>query len=311
MHPHSYKITFTMKHIFFIILITFTSISLISCEDVVDLEVQEGVSQLAVDALVNNKAEKQTVKLTLSQAYFDNTPVKPALGATVTVFDEDSVAHEFVDINKDGNYTYDGKTKPLNKIGKQYVLYVKYDGEEYVSLSKLNRVPKIDSINYQVEKYPIKPDNGPQEGFQPQFYAYDFQGEGDCYWIRGAKNNKYFSKSNQISVAYDAAFSPGAKTDGLLFILPIRQSIARELFSDKDTLQVDLYSITKEQFYYLQIVGQVSSNGGLFSTPLSNLPTNIINRNSQSSKKAIGFFGISAVSSMQTIIDKNKAKPKE
>jgi hypothetical protein len=300
-----------MKNIFSCILITFVSISLFSCEDIVDIDVQEGVSQLTVDALINSKAQTQAIKLSLSQAYFDNSPVKPALGATVTVFDEDSVAHDFVDIKNDGTYVYDAKTKPLDKEGKQYVLYIKYQGEEFVSLSKLNRVPKIDSINYAVEKFPIEPDNGPQEGFQPQFYAHDFEGEGDCYWIKSAKNHKYFNKSNQISVAYDAGFSPGSKTDGLLFILPIRQSLGGELYSDKDTLTVDLYSITKEQFYYLQIVQQVSSNGGLFATPLSNIPTNVINYNSQSTKKAVGFFGIMAVNSAEAIIDKAKAKPKE
>lgn len=300
-----------MKNIILSILVTVTSFSLFSCEDVVEIDVQDGVSQLAVDALITNKAETQTIKLTLSQPYFDNTDPKPALGATVTVFDEDSVAHEFVDLKSDGNYVYNGKLKPLDKIGKQYVLYIKYENEEYVSLSKLNRVPKIDSIDYKVERFPIKPDNGPQDGFQPQFYAHDFEGEGDCYWIKAAKNHKYFNKSNQISVAYDAGFSPGSKTDGLLFILPIRVSLGGELYSDKDTLTVDLYSITKEQFYYLQIVQQVSSNGGLFATPLSNLPTNILNYNAQSTKKAVGFFGISAVSSAQTVIDKNKAKPKD
>lgn len=300
-----------MKNRILSLLITIVSVSLFSCEDIVDIDVQEGVSQLAVDGLITNKAEKQTIKLSLSQAYFDNSPVKPALGATVTVFDEDSVAHDFVDIKSDGNYVYDGTTKPLAKLGKQYVLYIKYAGEEYVSLSKLNRVPKIDSINYAVEKFPIKPDNGPQDGFQPQFYAHDFEGEGDCYWVKAAKNHKYFNKSTQISVAYDAGFSPGSKTDGLLFILPIRQSLGGELYSDKDTLTVDLYSITREQFYYLQIVQQVSSNGGLFATPLSNIPTNILNYNSQSTKKAVGFFGIMAVTSAEAVIDKSKAKPKE
>ncbi len=300
-----------MKNIRNLFSIYFLSVFIFSCTDVIDINVKEGVSQLSVDALVNNKPEIQTIKLTLTQGYFDNSAIKPALGATVFVFDQDSVAYEFKDLKKDGVYTYDAKNKPLNKIGKQYALYVKYGEDEFVSISKLNRVPKIDSINYQVEKLPIKPENGPQEGFQPQFYAKDFEGEGDCYWVKSAKNNKYFSKATEIQVAYDAGFSPGSKTDGLLFILPIRTSVGRELYSDKDTLKVDLYSITQEQFYYLQFVQQVSQDGSLFSTPLANIPTNIINRNSNSAKKAVGFFGISAVSSMEAIIDKNKAKPKK
>ena len=301
-----------MKKIFFILIILFISVSIFSCTDVIEIDVKDGVSQLSVDALINNKPETQSIKLTLTQGYFDNTAIKPALGATVIVFDEDSLAYQFIDLKKDGIYTYNAKNKPLSKIGKQYVLYVNYGGEEFISVSKLNRVPKIDSIAYEADKFPIKPENGPQEGFQPQFYANDFVGEGDCYWIKSAKNKKYFSKANQITVAYDAGFSAGSKTDGLLFILPIRGSVGgRELFSDKDTLNVDVYSITQEQFYYLQFVSQVSQEGSLFSTPLSNIPTNIINRNSNSTKKAVGFFGISAVSSMEAIIDKNKAKPKK
>ena len=296
------------RNLFFI---SFLSVIIFSCTDVIDISVKEGVSQLSVDALINNKAETQTIKLTLTQGYFDNSAIKPALGATVFVFDQDSVLYEFKDLKKDGNYIYDAKNEPLNKIGKQYALYINYDGEEFISVSKLNRVPKIDSINYEVNKLPVKPSNGPQEGFQPQFYAKDFEGEGDCYWIKAAKNNKYFSKATEIQVAYDAGFSPGSKTDGLLFILPIRTSVGRELYSDKDTLKVDVYSITQEQFFYLQFVQQVSQDGSLFSTPLANIPTNVVNRNLKSTKKAVGFFGISAVSSMETTIDKNKAKPKK
>jgi len=300
-----------MKKIHNLVIISLLSVIIFSCTDVIDISVKEGVSQLSVDALLNNKAETQTIKLTLTQGYFDNSAIKPALGASVFVFDQDSVSYEFKDLKKDGTYIYDAKNKPLNKIGKQYALYVNYDGNEFVSVSKLNRVPKIDSINYEVNKLPVKPANGPQEGFQPQFYAKDFEGEGDCYWIKSAKNKKYFSKATEIQVAYDAGFSPGSKTDGLLFILPIRTSVGRELYSDKDTLKVDVYSITQEQFFYLQFVQQVSQDGNLFSTPLANIPTNVVNRNLKSTKKAIGFFGISAVSSMETIIDKNKAKPKK
>ena len=300
-----------MKKTLSILIILFISVSIFSCTDVIEIDVKDGVVQLAVDALVNNKKETQTIKLTLTQGYFDNSTIKPALGANVIVFDQDSVAYQFKDLKNNGIYTYDATKNPLNKIGKQYALYVAYGGEEYVSLSKLNRVPKIDSINYQVESFPVKPENGPQEGFQPQFYANDPQGEGDCYWVKSAKNNKYFSKPSEITVAYDAGFSPGSKTDGLLFILPIRTSVGRELYSDKDTLKVDVYSTTVEQFYYLQLISQVSQPGSLFSTPLSNIPTNITNRNTSSSKKAIGFFGMSAVSSMEAIIDKSKAKPKK
>lgn len=300
-----------MKNIFnfFIILTLFITIS--ACEDVVQLKVKEGINQLSVDAMIDNSNQVQKVKLSISQGYFDNTDFKPALGAIVKIFNEDSVSFEFKDSDNSGVYTFSPKNNEFNKIGSRYALYVKYKDEEYYSIAKLNRVPKIDSITYEVESLPFAPQNGPKEGFAPQFYAKDFEGEGDCYWIKSAINNKYTQNAQQLNLAYDAGFSPGSKTDGLMFILPIRTGISNQLIADKDTLKVDIYSIGVEQFYYLQGIQQISRNGGLFATPLSNLPSNIINMNQKSEKKALGFFGLSAVSSAQTIIDKNKAKPKK
>ena len=52
-------------------------------------------------------------------------------------------------------------------------------------------------------------------------------------------------------------------------------------------------------------------NGGIFGTPPANIPTNIFTLNSSSKNKALGFFAVSSVSKFETIIDKNKAKPKQ
>lgn len=282
-----------------------------ACEDVVQLKVKDGISQLSVDAMINNTNQVQKIKLSVSQGYFDNSAFKPALGAIVKIFNEDSVAFEFRDPNNSGIYTFLPKNNEFNKIGSRYALYINYNGEEYYSIAKLNRVPKIDSITYEIESRPFTPENGPKDGFSPQFYAKDFEGEGDCYWIKSSLNNKYIQNAQQLNLAYDAGFSPGSKTDGLMFILPIRSNISNQLLSEKDTLRVDIYSIGVEQFYYLQGIQQISRNGGLFATPLSNLPSNLINLDSKSEKKALGFFGLSAVSSLETIIDKAKAKPKK
>ena len=49
-----------MKKILSILIILFVSCSLFSCSDVIEIDVKDGVSQLTVDALVNNKKETQT-----------------------------------------------------------------------------------------------------------------------------------------------------------------------------------------------------------------------------------------------------------
>ena len=295
-----------------ILSILFISVALFSCEEVIDLEVRDGVNQLVVDAWLTDEDKEQSVKLTISQPYFEESAPKPALGAEVIVYNQDSTAHVFTDPNNDGVYTYKPKPGKFLKENEQVALAVKYENEQYYSLSQLKRVPKIDSVAYEVFSFPITPpDGGPKDGFLAQFYANDAVGEGDTYLMRSYKNDTLRFKPTDITLAYDAGFSPGSKSDGLMFILPIRQSLNQTLFLDKDKLKVELFSIPTEAYFYLLQLRQESSNGGIFATPLSNIPTNIINLNSKSTKKALGAFFVSKVSTFETVIDKNKARPKQ
>jgi Domain of unknown function (DUF4249) len=292
-------------------IILFLSMTFLACEEVVDIDVKDGVSQLVVDAWLTDELKEQSIKLTLSQSYFDNSNPKPALGATVIVYNQDSTAHVFSDKNNTGVYTYQPKNKEYLKLDQTTALYIKYNSEEYYSLSKLSRVPKIDSLAYEVFSLPIAPKDAPKDGFLAEFYAKDFPGEGDTYLVRSYRNDSLKFKPTQISLVYDAGFSPGSKTDGLLFILPIRQSINDGLYLDKDKVKVELFSIPKEAYYYLLQIRQESANGGIFATPLNNIPTNIVNLNSKSEKKALGAFFVSKVSVFETRVDKKLAKPKK
>jgi Domain of unknown function (DUF4249) len=286
-----------MKHInwlyFFFILAIFTA-----CEDVIDVETISAETQLVIDAWVTDESKPQTIKLTLTQPYFDQSTVKPAKGATVIVFSEDSIPYPFVDLKNDGNYVWQPTIagQKILQVGKQYALYVKYEGEEYFSISKANRVPPIDSINYFKEKLPVAPSDGErQEGYQVDFYARDYKGNGDCYWVKAYRNDTLFNKPNQIITVYDASFSA---------------AVTPSLYKATDKVKVEIFSIPVEAFYFLQLVVATSQTGGIFATAPSNIPTNIQNLNEKSKKKVLGFFAVSAVSSLTTTIDPNKAIPK-
>lgn len=287
---------------------------LTSCEDVVDLNVATGASQLVVEGWVTNQATEHTIRLTESAAYFNNAPAKPVLNATVTVADDKGKSFTFKDFKNNGVYVWKpASTKDtLGKIGNTYTLTIKIGAEEYTAVSKLNRVPKIDSITYFFDKLPVAPEDGkPQEGYKAEFFARDPAGPGDCYWIKSYRNGKYYNKAIEISTAFDAAFGPGANSDGLIFILPIRQSITpfTDFVLEKDTVKVELMSVGLEGYYFINQVRVESTNGGLFATAPSNIYSNIKNKNTNG-RKALGFFGASGVSTFQTIIDPKKAKSK-
>lgn len=286
-------------------------LALTACEDVIDLDTETGPTQLVVDGWVTNQAGPATIKLTQSAAYFDNSVPKPVLGATVTVTDEANVVYEFKDLKSNGLYVWTppSKNTPLGHVSGTYWLSIKTNGEEYRATTQIRPVPRIDSVNYYFEKPPVAPQNGPAEGYVAEFYARDLFGKGDSYWIKTYKNGKYFNRASDISTAYDAGFSPGGNIDGIIFILPIRQSINKELWTKGDSLKVELHSLSDETYYFLQAVNIESSNQGLFATPPTNIPSNVQNVKA-SGPKALGFFGGSSMSTFETVIDEKKARPK-
>ncbi len=284
------------------------------CEDVIDIDTEKGPSELVVDGWITNRPGPQTIKLTLSAAYFNNSPAKPALGAEVTVTDDRGTVFNFLDEKAKGTYQWSPQedTLALGRVGGSYTLRIKYTGEEYTAANHITRVPTIDSLAYEEESFPITPPDGPKDGYLAQFYARDFAGVGDTYWIKPLKGGRlYGGDPGNISLAFDASFSAGSPSDGLGFIQPLRQSInVNRLASAGDTVGVELHSITIETYFFLFQVRQESANGGIFAVPPANIPTNVTNVK-PNGPKALGFFGASAISRAETVIDPKKAKPKE
>lgn len=285
------------------------------CEDVIDLKTESGPTQLVVDGWITNQPGTQTITLTWSSPYFDTNPIKPVLGAKVSVTDNLGKVYTFTDSEGTGKYTW-GKlvTDTLGRIGGKYTLKVEHEQEVYTAKNEIKRVPKVDSIAYTHETLPIKPDKdkGQKTGFIVEFYARDFIGTGDTYWIKEVINGKTnVDKAEKISIAYDAAFGAGAPSDGLIFIQPLRRSITYDsLYQAGNRVGVELHSITNEAFYFLQQVVEQSTNGGIFATPIANIKSNVTNAD-PNGRKALGYFGASAVSKMETVIDPKKARPED
>ncbi|WP_229203421.1 DUF4249 domain-containing protein [Dyadobacter jejuensis] len=285
---------------------------LTGCEDIIDLNVDSGPSQLVVDGWITNQPGVQQISLSLSAPYFNNGPATPVTNASVLVEDNEGNVYEFLDVDQDGIYEWGTAQDTLGRIGRTYLLTITTDGEVYTADTEIRRVPQVDSVVYQKETLPIDPDNGPKEGYIAQFYARDFVGEGDNYWIKPVVDGQArVDRPSNISIAYDAAFNAGAPSDGLIFILPLRQSITTDsLYSAGNSVGVELHSITNEAFEFLKQVQQQASNGGLFATPVQNIFSNVVNSN-PNGPKALGFFGASAVSRKETVIDPSKARPEE
>lgn len=306
-----------MKIFKYLLYSTLTAFSLSSCEDVIDVDVPRNEEKLVVDGQLSNKEGIQFIKLMVSQAYFDNSKPSPANDALVKVTDSEGVIYEFkqrLDSLNKPTIFYDWKPKNSGKFGKiglDYTLEVKYKGEVYTANSKMNRIPVIDSLIYVFKDNSGQPGGDadePKKGYRPEFYARDLTGIGDCYFIKGYRYDKVKKtwKLQREEVAYDAAFQPGARADGLVFILPLRRSIATQLFNEGDSSRVELFSVSQSHFDFLRSAENEEQNQGLFATPPATFLTNIVNANSQSTKKALGWFSVSGFSKFTALIDPKK-----
>lgn len=277
-----------------------------SCEDVINVDLKQGEPQLAVDAFLNNMDGGQKIRLTITAPYLDNSPAKPATGAVVRVINQAGTIYNFVDANNSGNYTWTptGNEK-IGIVGDIFTLNISYQNESYNAISEMKRVPLIDSLQIEFRDRDISG----IKGYFAELYARDLVGTGDCYWIKGFKNGKLNDRPTAITTAYDATFDPNGGIDGFTFIRPIRRNAFDFVdntnrtgderlppLNKGDVISAEIHSINKNTYDFLRAVDEQLQNGGLFARPPVNVPTNILNTNSNSKTKAVGFFNVSAVS---------------
>lgn len=282
-----------MKQPLHYFLIVLAGLALANCETVIDADLDTGPVQLSVDGTLTDQPGPQIIRLTQTAAYFSNATAPVASGATVTVTDSSGRTYVFADADNDGYYTWKPGTKDtLGRVGQTYRLAIAYRGDTYVATSRMNRVPAVDSIIFRKEK--VNPLSS-TEGYQAEFFARDFRGATDYYRVRYSRNGIIANKPRDIVTLKDASFPGSSNTDGLVFIRPFRQSINPDsLYALNDSVKVELQSLTPESFEFWQQFSQQVSNGGLFATPPSNVPTNIINTNA-AGRKATGFFLATAI----------------
>jgi len=287
-----------------------------ACEDVITVDLAEGDNQIVIDAWINNNPEPQTIRLRRTSSYFDASGNPLELGATVTIVDQNGKVYNFEDTNSTGDYTWIPPAgEVFGEVGMGYVLGIETrDGKQYGAVSLMNRTATVDSIAAVFEEESL----GFPEGYYCEFFADDHVGEGDAYWIKTYKNGLFLNKPDEMNIAFDASFSPGV--DGVAFITPIRSFVNRvpdpndkseddgtvAPWAEGDSIRVEIHSINLDAYQFLiETRTQMTlGDAGIFAVPPSNVPTNIEVQNSTAAEdQPLGFFAVSAVSSMGRIIE--------
>ena len=288
-----------MKRIKKILILIFAITAFASCEDVIQIKLDEGSKLLVVDAFVNDMRTTQTIRLTQTDSYFSGQNPPPVTNATVLLKDlTANKTYTFIN-NNNGDYIYIiTSIDTIAFVNHTYELNVNYDGQTYTSISKQKRSTVIDSITYTFREK----NSFSEEGWYCKFWAFDPAGpDPDYYWVRAYKNGVFFNKGSEINLAFDGAYSAGA--DGFIFIPPIAEAITPfgELYDFGDVCRVEIHSISRETYFFLYQVQTQTTNSGLFATTPENVRTNIISP--EGATKAIGWFNMATVGALNQTIN--------
>lgn len=266
---------------------TLFSIFLTSCVDKVDVTVSEGESLLVVDGWITNQAGPYTVKLSTTGPYFNNEQTARVQGASLMIVDSEGVKDTLREVSP-GEY----KTSTiLGKIGNSYTLFIDALGESYMATTEIKRVPPIDSLSYEY----VDNKGTDRDGYFLRYYGPEPAGVGDNYRFLLTRNDTLLNKPGDVWRITSDEFVDGNYINAWD---PYEGKLKKG-----DKMKIEGLSLTRDAYLFFTEMAIQVTNGGMFSNPPANVRTNIINVKGPSGKKAVGYFGGSAVSTNEVVIE--------
>lgn len=262
------------------ILLLFIGLGLLfSCEEVVDLDIDQSTPQIVIEGLLTNKDTIQYVKVSRSIQFYESglNPVETAIisvtdGSQIYTYSHNPGAYDSLQGYYFSDMPYAGT------IGGVYTLTVDVDGVEYQATDSMKFVTDIDSLAVVLAPNPDDEDLEEDRIYQVLLFAEEPQDTEDFYQFQFFRNDTLITSTNNIYVFSDEAL--GDRLDGLPS--PV-------LFKEGEKASVEIYSLTKEQYLFYSDLGNIlNSDGGMFSPPPAN-PRNTFSNN------ALGLWQVSAV----------------
>ncbi len=269
-----------MKNILYLLALVF----FVSCEDVINVDLDTSSPRLVIDANIlwqkGTSGNEQVIKLTKTTDYYNST-VPNVTGATVFVTNNSSTIFNFIDVANNGQYVC---TNFVPIINETYTLTVQYNGITYNATEKLLATPTIDYV----EQTTVQGIGG--DLIQVKFFFQDNGLEDNNYLVTVKKEPELVP---ELGVIEDRFFQGnqmfGFYTD-------------QELEAGNQ-LDFKLLGISRRYYNYMnKLINITSSGGNPFATPPATLRGNIINQN-DSSDFPFGYFHLSEIDSREYTIE--------
>ncbi|AEL26437.1 DUF4249 family protein [Cyclobacterium marinum] len=250
-------------------------ISLLSCQEEVQLDLGNVSKKPVIEAVWTNEVTENYVKISYTRDYFDTLANELVENASVSIIDNASgTLVDFMFEDELGYYTpLHGQTAIP---GHSYTLKVIVDENEYTSEGLTQEPPILDSITYVFEEESFFSD----EGYYLTVYGKIPFEEGNFYRLLLTKNDTLLNGRGDYFL-FDDTFGTNVLDNGF--------ELNGFAFEENDKVKLQLIRLNEDAYDYLnQFVSLLFNDGGLFSPPPENPESNIQAINGED--QVLGYF---------------------
>lgn len=260
-----------MKKLFLLMIFFGT---LISCEDVIDVELNDAPPRLVVEANLNvwdDSISQSTVRLTTTAPFFNNG-VPFINDAIVTVTDGNGTVYPFT-YSDNGFYT----SSLVPQLNIDYTLTIIYKEETYTATETLYTVSPLEFVEQ-------RDDGGfTGEDIELKVFFTDPADEHNFYFFEG------LSEKGDVLDVYNDEFFNGNTIFGYYLV---------EDLAPADEVQFNIYGVSEAYYNFMFILlQQTGGGGGPFETQPATVRGNILNQTNPDNYP-LGYFRVSEVSTL-------------
>lgn len=259
--------------------------SLVSCEDVVDVDLDTAAPRLVIDASIQwpkgSAGNEQQIKLSTTTGFYD-TNIPTVSGAIITVTNSVGQVFNFAEeVPGSGIYLCHDFVPQLNET---YVMAVLLGGDLYTATEILKPVAEITTIEQNNEG------GFTGEDIEIKTYFNDPGATQDYYLFR-------YKPSINAVPSYDVSddeFYNGNEFFGYY---------SNEDIQSGDTIDITLYGVSKRYFEYMaKLILIAQGSDGPFGTPPATVRGNIVNQ-TDAANFALGYFNLSETDQQTYVLE--------
>lgn len=221
---------------------------IVSCQKVIDVEVDEADENIIIDASYNANDEVVKVKVTRSVALFSGQDTEGVNGASIEIVSPDGEVYVLNELG-DGEYEY---TDLIPLYNESYVMKASIEGLDYEATAFL---PSVIPLSFLSREF-VEESLFGEEGYVVFMNIPDPGGDNFYRATRVVNGEKLTDLSDQF--LFDNSFSQGN-----FQIVPFFGS----RYEIGDTISVRLKSYSEEAFTYFDDLFALSSDNGQSAAP--------------------------------------------